>query len=46
VRIRQEPEPQVAVAFARVHGVPHEPQSESVVVGVSQPFPSSPSQVA
>lgn len=34
------------MAFAREHGVPHAPQSDSVLVDVSQPFVSTPSQLA
>jgi hypothetical protein len=45
-RIWQLPLPQVAVAFAREQVVPHAPQLVSVVVDVSQPLLSMPSQLA
>jgi hypothetical protein len=42
--IRQEPVEHVSVALARLHVLPHAPQSVSVSSGVSQPLSASPSQ--
>jgi len=43
-RSAQEPEAQLAVAFARVHATPHAPQLASVEREVSQPFDDMESQ--
>lgn len=44
--MRQEPVEQVALALLRLHEEPHDPQSLSVLRGVSQPLLSTPSQLS
>ena len=45
LRVEQVPEAQVALALERLQVVPHAPQLVSVVVGVSHPLASLPSQL-
>jgi hypothetical protein len=42
--IAQAPAAQLTLALSRAHGAPHAPQSVTVLIAVSQPFASTPSQ--